>query len=146
MPQLSQPYEAYERPGLVAAYKMAAVTAYKGAALGVGADGYCLPMTPATAGLKFIGIAVESVDNSGGAAGAKSVNVAKSGAFVFKAASGYTPVQADLGKEAYAAGDWEVQASASGLANAYKTGVIIGLETTSTGAAGLRIRIDNHTF
>jgi len=146
MPQLTQPYEAYERPGLVVAYKMAAVKVFKGAALGVAADGFCLPMTPATAGLRFIGIAVETVDNVGGTAGAKSVNVAKSGAFVFKPASGYTPAQADLGKEAHAASDWEIQVSATGLANAYKTGVVIGLETTSTGAAGLRIRIDNHTL
>jgi len=54
--------------------------------------------------------------------------------------------QADVAKEAHAASDWEAQASASGLASAYKIGVITGLETSSTGAAGVRIRIDNHTL
>jgi hypothetical protein len=146
MPALTKPYEAYELPGLVTAYRMAAIKVFKGAALGVGADGFCRPLDPAVAGLKFIGVACETVDNAGGAAGAKTVNAAKAGSFVFKAAAGFTPAQADVAKEAHAASDWEAQASASGLANAYKIGVITGLETSSTGAAGVRIRIDNHTL
>ncbi|MCG9894067.1 MAG: hypothetical protein MH204_01150 [Fimbriimonadaceae bacterium] len=146
MPQLTRPYENYERPGLVVNYRLAAVAVHKGALLGVGADGFARPMTPDTAGLAFIGFAVESQDNSTGAAGAKSINVAKSGACVVKAADGVTPVQAHIGRSAFAAGDWEVRPDQTSLTNPYSVGAIVALERTSTGHQGYRIRIDRHTF
>lgn len=146
MASLSQNLETFEKPGLVVGYKQSNALVYKGALLGVNASGYAVSMAHGTAGLKFIGVANEKIDNSAGAAGDKSVNVTKSGSFVFKAASGFTPAVADLGKEVYANTDWEVQTSSIGLTNAYKVGTIVGIETTSTGAAGVRIRIDNHTL
>jgi predicted secreted protein len=142
---LNKPYETYERPGLVVSYKVAASTqVYKGALLGLDASGYAIPVDQATYNSKFIGIAAESVDNSVGAAGAKSVNVTKSGSFVFKA--GESAAQANLGMTALATSDWEVVTSASGLANSIAVGTVVGLETTSTGAAGYRIRIDSKTL
>lgn len=145
MAALSQAYETFERPGLVVSYKVSNVKIYKGALVGVNASGYLVSMAHGTANLKFVGIANETVDNSAGSAGDKSVNVTKSGAVVFKAISGFTPAIADVGKEVYANTDWEVQISTSGLTNQYKVGTILALETTATGAAGVRIRVDNYS-
>jgi hypothetical protein len=142
---LTQSYETFEKPGLVVSYKLSNVKVYKGALLGLNSSGYLAPMAHGTASLKFAGIANETVDNSGGSAGDKSVNLTKSGSFVFKAASGFSPAQADIGAEVYANTDWEVQASTGGLTNPYKVGRIIGLETTSTGTTGVRVRVDGYT-
>jgi hypothetical protein len=127
------------------AYKLAATKVWKGAMVGVDATGYLRPMNPATANLKFVGMANETVDNAAGNAGDKSVNVTKTGSFVLKAASGYTPAITELGKEAYAASDWETNSSATGLTNAYKIGTIVAVETSATGSPGARVRIDNYT-
>ncbi|HRF61138.1 MAG TPA: hypothetical protein PLH94_14640 [Fimbriimonadaceae bacterium] len=145
MPALSQAYESFEKPGLVVSYKASAAKLYKGSLIGVNAGGFAARMDHAVANLKFVGVANETVDNASGAAGDKVLNMTKSGSFVMKAASGFTPAQADIGKEVYANTDWEVQVSTSGLTNQYKVGTIVGLETTSTGATGVRVRIDNHT-
>lgn len=142
---LSKAFETFERPGLVVSYKASNVKIYKGANVGVNSSGFLVPMSHATASLKFVGVANETVDNTAGAAGDKSVNVTKTGSFVLKAAAGYTPAQADIGKEVYALTDWEVQISTVGLTNQYKVGTITGLETTSTGQTGLRVRVDNYS-
>lgn len=142
---LTTAFETYEKPGLVVSYKLSNVKVYKGAMVGVNASGYLIPMAHGTANLKFVGIANETIDNSAGAAGDKSVNVTKSGSFVLKAVSGYTPVVGDLGKEVYANSDFEVQIATAGLTNQYKVGTIVGVETTSTGAAGARVRVDNYS-
>lgn len=144
MANLTAAYEAYERPGIVVAYKNAVAKAFKGSLVGVTAAGYLTPMTPNTAGLKFVGVANETVDNSTGNAGDKTTTVTKTGSFLFKA-GGFVPAIADLGKEVYATTDWEVQITSVGLTNPYKVGTIVALETTSTGATGVRVRIDNYT-
>lgn len=145
MAALTTPFETFEKPGLVISYKIAAAKLFKGALVGVNASGFLAAVSPDTANMKFSGIANETVDNAAGNAGDKRMNVTKSGTFVFKAAASYTPAQADVGKEAYASSDWEVQISAVGLTNAYKVGRIVALETTSTGQTGVRIRIDDYT-
>ncbi len=142
---LTTPFETYEKPGLVVSYKLSNVKVYKGAIVGVNASGYLIPMAHGTASLKFIGVANETVDNSAGSAGDKSINVTKSGSFVMKAVSGYTPAIADIGKEVYANSDFEVQIATAGLTNQYKVGTIAAVETTSTGAAGVRVRVDNYS-
>ncbi len=142
---LTTPFETYERPGLVVAYRMSNVKIYKGAAVGLNTSGHAIPMTHATANLKFIGIANETVDNSGGSAGGKSISITKSGSFVFKSASGFTPAQTNVGAAAYCSSDWEVVASAGGLTNTYQLGTIVAVEATSTAQAGVRVRIDNYT-
>lgn len=144
MAALTKPYEAFERPGIVVSMKLAAARVMKGGMVAVSLTGYLVPLAPQASNLKFVGVANETVDNSDGNVGQRSVAVTKAGSFVFKA-SGFSPSQADIGKEAYAASDWEVQNSATGLANAYKVGTIVALETTSTGEPGVRVRIDNHT-
>lgn len=145
MGQLTASYETYERPGLVVAYKMAAVKVWKGALVGIDATGFLRPMNPATAAMRFMGVANETVDNTTGSAGDRSVNVTKTGSFVLKAVSGYTPTIADLGREVYAASDWEGQIANTGLANSYKVGTIVAAEATATRSAGIRVRIDNHS-
>jgi len=141
---LTTAFETYEKPGLVISYKLAANKVYKGALVGVNASGYLVPMAHGTANLKFVGVANETVDNSAGNAGDKSINVTKSGSFVFKAVSGFTPAQADIGKELYANTDWELQIATAGLTTQYKVGRIVSLETTSTGSSGVRCRIDDY--
>lgn len=146
MAALTNSYETFEKPGLVVSYKLSNVKIYKGAMAGVNSSGYLVPMAHGTASLKFVGFANETVDNSAGSAGDKSMNITKSGSFVAKAVSGFTPAQADIGSEVYANTDWEVQTSTGGLTNQYKVGRIVGLETTSTGVAGVRVRAENYTL
>ncbi|MFZ4508376.1 MAG: hypothetical protein ACOYON_11845 [Fimbriimonas sp.] len=146
MAALTQPYEAFEKPGLVVSYKLSNVKLYKGALVGLNASGFLVSMAHGTGSLKFVGVANETVDNSAGSAGDRSLNITKVGAFLMKAISGYTPAQADIGKEVYANTDWEVQIATAGLTNQYKIGTIVALETTSTGSAGVRVRIDNYSL
>ena len=146
MAALTTAYEAFERPGLVISYKASNVKIYKGAMVGVNASGYIVSMDHGTANLKFVGVANETVDNSAGSAGDKTINVTKCGAFVFKAVSGFTPAVTDLGKEVYANSNWEVQVATAGLTTQYKVGTLVAIESTSTGVAGVRVRIDNYSL
>lgn len=145
MAALTQAYETFERPGLVVAYKVSNVKIYKGAMVGLNASGHLVSMAHGSASLKWVGVANETIDNSTGTAGAVQLTVTKTGSFTYKPFSGFSPVQADIGKEVYATTDNEVQISTSGLTNQYKVGTIVAIETTSTGATGVRVRIDNYT-
>ena len=145
MAQLTMGYETYERPGLVVAYRVATVKIWKGALVGIDATGYLRPLNPAAVNLRFVGVANETVDNAAGASGERTLNVTKTGAFVLKAATGYAPGLADLGKEVYAASDWEGQVATTGLTNQYRVGTIVAVESTATDASGVRVRIDNHS-
>ncbi len=142
---LTTAFETFEKPGLVVSYKLSNTKVYKGSLVGVNASGYLVSMAHGTAGLRFVGVANETVDNSSGAAGDKALNVTKCGSFVLKAL-GFTPAVADIGKDAYANSDWETQIATAGLTNQYKVGTIVGVESASTGTAGVRVRIDNHTL
>lgn len=145
MAALSSAFEAFEKPGLVVSYAISNTAIFKGGLMAINSSGYVIPIAHGTASLKFAGVAHESVDNSTGAAGDRSVIVIKSGSFVFKAVAGFTPTVADIGKEVYANSDWEVQIATAGLTNQYKVGTITALESTSTGATGVRVRIDNYS-
>ncbi len=144
MPALTSSYETFEKPGLVAQYRLSNVKQYKGSLVAALTTGYAASITHTTASLKFLGVAVETVDNSAGAAGDRGILIAKAGSFIFKCATGFTPTIADIGKEVYANTDWEVQVSVTGLTNLYKVGTITAIETTSNGQTGVRIRIDNY--
>ncbi len=143
MAALSQAYETFERPGLVVSYKMSNVKLYKGALVGLNASGYLVSMAHGTANLKFVGVANETVDNSAGAAGARSLTVTKTGSFVYKPLAAMTV--ANLGQEVYANTDNEIQVVTTGLTNQYKIGTIVALENTSAGQSGVRVRIDNYS-
>lgn len=144
MAALAKAFEAFIKPNIISAYKMAGTTTiYKGALVGVNASGYAVPMAHGTASLKFIGIAEESVDNTG-SDGDLKIRVSKAGSGIFTDAG--TATQADIGAEVYANTDNDVQVPTAGLTNLYKVGTLVALDTTSTGAAGLRVRIDNYTL
>lgn len=142
MAALTKAYEAFEKPAILVLYKMAGnTTIYKGALVGVNNAGYAVPIDHAVANLTFIGIAQETVQNTG-ADGDKSIRVVKSGSGVF--ADLGIQSQSNIGKEVYAKTDNEVQVATTGLTNLYKVGRIVALETTSLGANGYRIRIDGY--
>jgi hypothetical protein len=144
MAALAKAYEAFIKPNLISLYKIAAsTTIYKGALVAVNSSGYAIPIAHGTASLKFIGIAEETVTNSG-SNGDASIRISKAGSGVY--ADSQSATQADIGKEVYASTDNEVQAVTTGLTNQYKVGTLIALETTSAGAAGLRVRIDNYSL
>lgn len=143
MAALAKAYEAFIKPNIISSYKVAgSTTIYKGALVAVNSSGYAIPITHATASLKLVGIAEETVANSG-SNGDASIRVSKAGSGVYADAG--AAVQADIGKEVYANSDNEVQVVTTGLTNQYKVGTLIALETTSGGAAGMRVRIDNYT-
>jgi hypothetical protein len=105
MPALSQPYEAHEREGLIVAYPVKAnARIWKGALVCVDNTGYLVPASD-TANLRFVGVAFESVDNTGGASGAKRCRVVKRGTFVYNRIGSFT--QADIGTTARAITDNE---------------------------------------
>jgi hypothetical protein len=151
---LTKPFEAYERPGLVISYKLAeGVRVFKGALLVLDENGFCLPYAGVLAcGVSptFIGVACESVKPSCESFPVKTINAAKSGSFVYRAHPSYTPELRDLGKEAYACSDWQVMPLPAGHRRDHTVltpvGTIVGIEITSTGEPGVRIRIDRHTF
>lgn len=143
MAALDKAYEAYQRPTIIVAYKVAEnTTIFKGALVGVNEEGYLVPMSHEVAHLKFVGIAEDSVQNTG-ADGAKTCRVCKSGGGVYVDLS--TADQTAIGAEVYAKSDNEVQLDDTGLTEDYKVGTIVALEQTSTGVPGVRIRIDKHT-
>lgn len=143
MPVLTEPYEVKYRPGALVAYPVAGnTTLYKGAMIGLNSAGYAVPMNHATSSLKFVGIAEETITNTG-SNGEAWVRVVKVGSGVYQA----PPLvgQADIGKDVYAVTDNEVQVITTGLTNVYVVGTAIALEATARGATGLRVRVDNHT-
>lgn len=143
MAALTSAYEALQKPAILVSYKVAAsTTIYKGALVAVNSSGFLVPMNHATASLKFVGISEETLTNNG-ADGDISCRVSKAGSGVFFNVNSAT--QADIGKEVYGKTDNEVNTSTVGLTNQYKVGTIAGLETTSLGQSGLRIRIDNYS-
>ncbi len=144
MPALTKSYETFERPGIVVSYRVSNVKIYKGSMVGVNSTGWLVPMSHATASLKFVGVANETVDNSTGTAGAKSATVTKSGSFCYPLATGAI-VQADIGKEVFMTTDWEIQLVTTGLTTQYKGGTVVSIEQTN-GLTGARIRIDNYSL
>lgn len=81
--------------GDIYAVDLAAVAVFAGGLLTFNTSGYA---EPANASQAVAGVAIESVDNSAGSAGDKTVRVYRNGIFSFDAA-GLT--QADTGKEVF---------------------------------------------
>jgi len=99
---------------------------HQGALLVVAADGFIAPATTAT-GLVGAGVAQESVDNTGGADGAKKIKF-RSGIFKFVKDGTATPVQADVGNLAYAVDDQTI-ANTDGTGTRSKVGSIYRVES-----------------
>jgi hypothetical protein len=136
MPALSQPYETHEREGLIVAYPVKAnARIWKGALVCVDSTGYLVPASD-TANLRFVGVAFESVDNTGGASGAKRCRVVKRGTFVYNRIGSFT--QADIGTTARAVTDNEVAKTST-------NNIVVGTVVELLDGNRVRIRIDNHT-
>lgn len=109
MSALTDVREVKRKDGQYQNYKAgAAKKIYKGAltvnaASGAG-NGYAEPLTDA-ANKNYIGVSVDTVDNSSGANGAKEGRVFKTGTFEFAKASA---TQTDVGKAAYGLDDQTV--------------------------------------
>jgi hypothetical protein len=102
----------------------AGVVIYFGALLAVDANGWIIPATD-TAGLKVVGVAIESVDNATGANGAKTVQVL-TGVFKFNNA-GNAVTQASMHKDVFVADDNAVT-TAAGAAADIKAGTLDAID------------------
>jgi hypothetical protein len=155
MAALTAPYDPHRQTGEVRSYPLAAVEVFKGGMAGVlESAGFAQPASD-SAGLAFVGVFVESVDNLSGAtqpgsitpaigspntaipagtAGAYSARVFKTGDYLFnaKAATAAT----DLGKPCYIADDNTVSVAAT------TNNVLAGYVTEVVGSAQYRVRID----
>ena len=127
-------YEARRKDGALALYPLGAgVRVRKGGLLAVSsATGLAQPVSD-SAGLVFIGVAYEGGDNTGGAAGAKSVRVLKTGVFTYAKAGAS---QTDVGKTALAVDD--VSVSTAATTSNLACGVVVG----APDGVSVMIRID----
>jgi hypothetical protein len=112
----------------------AAAKIYKGTLVAINASGYAVAAAD-TANYKLAGVAYETVDNTAGANGDKSLRVEKSGEFEM---NGSGLAQGDLGKEVYVTDDSTVQTAAN--TNGMKAGAIVEFLSASK----VRVRIDNY--
>lgn len=104
----------------------ASAVIYAGAIIVANATGYGAPGSTATT-LTYLGRAEESVDNSAGADGDKTVTVRRGKAFLF-GNSGTDPVtQASLGKTCYIEDD-ETVAATDGTSTRSAAGIVLGIE------------------
>lgn len=134
MTALSASYDARRKDGaLVSCPVGAGARVFKGALLAVAAATGLVQPAGDAPGLAFAGVAYEEADNAGGAAGAKSVRVLKTGVFTLAKAGA---AQTDVGKAAFVVDDATVATAAT--ANALACGVVVGLAD----GAHLRVRID----
>jgi hypothetical protein len=130
-------YRANEKPAQLIAYNVQANSQIWQGALLVSDDatGLIEPATDAAA-KTFVGIAFEPINNTGGAAGANSGRVQKTGSFVYSL-TGDSPTQAVIGKRAFAIDDNTVALTAHSAHQVY-VGDIVSLVGTSM----VRVRID----
>jgi hypothetical protein len=109
------------RDGIEIEFPVAANTKiYAGSMVCANASGYAVPAAD-TAGLRFLGVALEQVDNTGGANGAKKVRLRRSGAFEFDAAS---ISQAMVGTSMYVMDDHTID-DAAGPTNDIRVGILV---------------------
>ena len=114
--------DAEEIPALVGAAKKI----YAGSLVVAAATGYAEPGSTATT-LTALGRAEETVDNTAGAAGAKTVRVRRCKAFKFANLAADLVTQAEMGKSCYIADDQTV-AKTNGGATRSVAGKVLGVE------------------
>jgi hypothetical protein len=109
------------RDGIELDFPVAANTKiYAGSLVCANATGYVMPAAD-TAGLKFVGVAIEQMDNTSGANGALTIRLRRSGAFQFDAAS---ITQAMVGTAMYIVDDHTMD-DATGPTNDIRIGVLV---------------------
>lgn len=126
----------YSPADLVRQYKCGVDIIYGGCIVVIDttSSGYAFDGTAPAADLVFAGIAMESVDNSGGSAGDKSVRVWTTGEFEFTIAA--TADQTYVGQAAYLLTNHEVQLAPG------QFGIYIGQITELISTTKVRVRID----
>jgi hypothetical protein len=112
MANLTKPYDIALSEGDIVEYPVVAnATIYAGAFVVIDTNGWATRMVGGTANQKFVGVALETCLNSGGANGEKRVKVLrKYGAVVERIGSSLT--QASVGAVAYAADDNNITTTA----------------------------------
>jgi hypothetical protein len=109
------------RDGIEIDYPVAANTKiFAGSLVCTNSGGYLVPAADAI-GLKFAGVAIEQMDNTGGANGAKKVRVRRTGVFEFDALS---ISQSMLGSSMYVMDDHTFDDS-SGPTNDIRLGILV---------------------
>lgn len=96
--------------GLILSFLQGAESIFEGALVAINAAGYAVNAGD-DANAVVIGVADESVDNSGGAAGDLSIKVRRSGVFTFVAA--WSAAQADVNTLVYAVDNQSVDLAAT---------------------------------
>lgn len=111
MTALTAAFDAKRKDGKLVAYPVGAgAKIFKGAlACANTATGFVQTATDG-ANLLFVGVAYESVDNTGGAGGAKSIRLEKSGIFTYNSP---TAAQTDVGKAVNIIDDNSVKTAAT---------------------------------
>lgn len=134
MTALTNSHETRRKDGALVRYPVGAgVHVRKGGLLAVlTATGLAQPASD-SAGIVFIGVAYEEADNTGGAAGAKSVRVLKTGIYTYAKAAA---AQGDVGKAAFVVDDGTVSTAAT--SDSVVCGVVVGVSD----AAAVQVRID----
>lgn len=134
MPALTGAYDPQDKPGKLVSYRVGAnAVIYKGALVSVRNDGYAYPSRSGTSSDVFVGVAFETVDNTGGSAGAKSVRVWKEGTYVY---NGSDFTQASTGQPMYAADD-------NTLTPTSTNNQLVGYVVEVLSATQARVRINN---
>jgi hypothetical protein len=109
------------RDGIEIDFPVAANTKiFAGSLVCANTSGYAVPAAD-TSGLKFLGMALEQMDNTGGANGAKTVRLRRSGNFLFDAAS---ITQAMVGTSMYVVDDHTIDDS-TGPTNDIRVGILV---------------------
>lgn len=103
------------------------VKIFAGSLVVANASGFAAPGSVATT-LTALGRAAESVDNTGGANGAKTVRIDRKDAFKFTNHAADLVVQADLGKTCYIVDDQTV-AKTNGGATRSAAGKVVGIDS-----------------
>jgi predicted RecA/RadA family phage recombinase len=117
------------REGVEVDYPVAAgAKIYAGSLVCVNADGFAVPAAD-TSGYVFVGVALEQMDNSAGANGAKSLRVRREGVFEFDAAS---ITQAMVGGPMYVVDDHTFD-DAAGPTNDIKVGLLVKFASATKG-------------
>ena len=135
-PEAPKGYETYERPGMVVAYVMGPHPVGKGWQVGLDEEGLLVPITKAAC---FVGIANEAHIGSPEPAHNRTVNVTTCGSFVF-AFKGWKPSYVDLQREVWAFDETTV--GGAPFRTSIPVGRVVGIETTSDGRGGVRVKID----
>lgn len=134
MTALGSAYDARRKDGALVLYPLGAgVHIRKGGLLAVASATGLVQPAADSGGLVFVGVAYEESDNTGGAAGAKSVRVLKTGIYTYAKTAA---VQTDTGKTAFVVDDGTV--STAPTTDSFICGIVTGVPD----ALSVQIRID----